>query len=67
MPMGVGIAIVAAVLCWSTASRADDPKEPLGAGTVAPKLEAESWLNGAAPAEDAFKGKVVLVEFFAFW
>jgi thiol-disulfide isomerase/thioredoxin len=36
-------------------------------GQPAPPIKAAGWLNGEAPAEDAFRDKVVVVDAWAHW
>lgn len=47
---------------------ADDEEEgALAPGEPAPLLKAEGWLNGGAPGGATVKGKVWVIDFFAFW
>ena len=61
-----GIALLALGLGAMSVLRAED-EGPLGAGKEAPELKADGWLNGAAPKPEDLKGKVVVIDFFAFW
>ncbi len=36
-------------------------------GTQAPKLEVEGWLNGSGPTPEELRGKVVVVDAWAWW
>jgi thiol-disulfide isomerase/thioredoxin len=36
-------------------------------GTQAPKFEVDGWLNGPGPTEDELKGKVIVVDAWAWW
>jgi len=38
---------------------------PLGA--TLPAIEAEGWLNGTAPSADELKGKVIVIDAWAYW
>ncbi|MBI3270345.1 MAG: hypothetical protein HYZ53_15155 [Planctomycetes bacterium] len=64
------LAVAAAVLALALgAARVlqGDGEGALAPGKAAPELKAEGWLNGDAPAPDALKGKVRVLDFFAFW
>lgn len=63
----LGAAVLALALGPASAARADKPEEPLAPGQAAPTPKAEGWLNGEAPTEASLKGKVVVLDFFAFW
>ncbi len=48
----------AALLCaWA---------EPLAPGAAAPEIKAGGWLNGEAPKADDLKGKILVVDFWAY-
>lgn len=61
------VLLIAAVLATSQTSR-PSPKEMIG--KPAPALVAEKWLNtekGAPLSLEKLKGKVVVVDFWAYW
>lgn len=39
---------------------------PLGPGVVAPAIEAEGWL-GPAPTASTWRGRVVVLDVWAYW
>jgi thiol-disulfide isomerase/thioredoxin len=39
----------------------------LAVGQPRPKLTAEGWLNGSAPSEEELAGKVLVLDFWAYW
>ena len=39
----------------------------LGPGQLLPQLQAEGWLNGTAPSNEALIGRVVVIDCWAFW
>ncbi len=47
----------------------DRSSEPVQLTNIraAPAIQAAGWMNGPAPSEDSFQGKVVVIEAFASW
>ena len=39
----------------------------LGPGADAPELAAEGWINGKPPSKEQLRGKVVVVDTWAYW
>ena len=39
----------------------------LGPGSLMPKIEAAGWINGNAPSPESLKGKVLVVDAWAYW
>lgn len=62
----LALGLLAAVLAVGTLAAGQD-EGALAPGKAAPLLKAEGWLNGSAPTADALKGKVLVIDWFAFW
>jgi thiol-disulfide isomerase/thioredoxin len=43
------------------------PRGGLASGNVFPPIRAEGWINGSRPSPDSFKGKVLVVDAWAYW
>jgi hypothetical protein len=58
-------------LCLSLGLTTIVTAEPLGKGAKAPAIDGELWVDAkgdtTAMAKDAFKAKVTVLEFFAYW
>ena len=63
--LGIGLALVA-ILAVPAVSAAPEPKTGLGNGDLAPAFTLKT-LDGKTLTRDGFKGKVVLLDFWATW
>ncbi|WP_197532679.1 TlpA family protein disulfide reductase [Symmachiella macrocystis] len=48
-------------------SNSPHPGFGLAPGAPAPAIKAEGWINGEAPTEESLRGKVVVVNAWAYW
>ncbi|MEK6259069.1 MAG: TlpA disulfide reductase family protein [Planctomycetota bacterium] len=62
----VGLATIAFTLTFQQAMKPNQTPSPLVA-KPAPAIKVEGWLNGPGPTEDELRGKVIVLDAWAFW
>jgi thiol-disulfide isomerase/thioredoxin len=48
-------------------SESHPPRGGLGPGSSMPPIQAAGWINGTAPSPESLKGKVLVVDAWAYW
>ena len=56
-----------AAVCLLAVSGCGRPSTLLPSGSPAPKIEAEGWVNGSAPADSDLAGRVLVIDVWAYW
>ena len=62
----VGLAAIAFTLMFRQAMKTDPVPSKL-IHKAAPTIKAEGWLNGPGPTEEELRGKVIVIDAWAYW
>lgn len=73
--VATAVVVVVALAALVRSILNEEPRRPMAGsyrtsdllGQPAPAIKAAGWLNGEAPADDYFQGKVVVVDAWAYW
>jgi thiol-disulfide isomerase/thioredoxin len=66
-PFGIVFFVVVAAAIAMTLLLRESMRHPSSVGRPAPEIRAAGWLNGPEPSESDLRGKVIVVDAWAFW
>jgi thiol-disulfide isomerase/thioredoxin len=63
----VAVAIFSISFSMLMHNESHPPRGGLGPGSPMPSIQAAGWINGSAPSPESLKGKVLVVDAWAYW